>query len=155
MKASPRQQRLLLDLQALDNSLARLKKQRAALPQRAELAAMQGERSAAKDAFMALQRELDTQNADIERLESDIELVRQRIKRDNELSAASSSPKEAQALQAALDSGRTRTVGVGRDVKVLLHYATAALDDTGAVLLRNDIYGYDAAIVAALDAPVR
>ena len=79
MKASPRQQRLLLDLQALDNSLARLKKQRAALPQRAELAAMQGERSAAKDAFMALQRELDTQNADIERLESDIELVRQGI----------------------------------------------------------------------------
>ena len=46
-------------------------------------------------------------------------------------------------------------MGVGRDVKVLLHYATAALDDTGAVLLRNDIYGYDAAIVAALDAPVR
>ena len=103
MKASPRQQRLLLDLQALDNSLARLKKQRAALPQRAELAAMQGERSAAKDAFMALQRELDTQNADIERLESDIELVRQRIKRDNELSAASSSVKEAQALQTELE----------------------------------------------------
>ena len=59
----------------------------------------------------------------------------------------------AQALQAALDSGRTRTVDVGRDVKVLLHYATAALDEAGRVLLRNDIYGYDAAIVAALDAP--
>ena len=103
MKASPRQQRLLLDLQALDNSLARLKKQRGDLPQRAKLAAMQGERAAAKDAFMALQRELDTQNADIERLESDIELVRQRIKRDNELSAASSSVKEAQALQAELE----------------------------------------------------
>jgi hypothetical protein len=103
MKASPRQQRLLLDLQALDNSLARLKKQRNALPQRAELTAMQGERAAAKDAFMSLQRELDTQHADIARLESDIELVRQRIKRDNELSAASSSAKEAQALQAELE----------------------------------------------------
>ena len=80
----------------------RLKKQRNALPQRAELAAMQGERAAAKDAFMTLQRELDTQNADIERLESDVELVRQRIKRDNELSAASSSVKEAQALQLSL-----------------------------------------------------
>ena len=30
--------------------------------------------------------------------------------------------------------------------------ATAALDEAGRVLLRNDIYGYDAAIVAALDA---
>ena len=59
----------------------------------------------------------------------------------------------AQALQAALDSGRTRSVDVGRDVKVLLHYATAALDEAGKVLLRNDIYGYDAAIVAALDTP--
>ena len=120
MKASPRQQRLLLDLQALDNSLARLKKQRAALPQRAELAAMQGERSAAKDAFMALQRELDTQNADIERLESDIELVRQRIKRDNELSAASSSPKEAQALQAELETlGRRQNELEERELELM------------------------------------
>ena len=81
-----------------------------------------------------------------------------RVERPAELAAlllADAERWSAQALQAALDSGRTRTVGVGRDVKVLLHYATAALDDTGAVLLRNDIYGYDAAIVSALDAPVR
>lgn len=81
-----------------------------------------------------------------------------RVEKPAELAAlllADAERWSAQALQAALDSGRTRTVGVGRDVKVLLHYATAALDDTGAVLLRNDIYGYDAAIVAALDAPVR
>lgn len=120
MKASPRQQRLLLDLQALDNSLARLKKQRAALPQRAELAAMQGERGAAKDTFMALQRELDTQNADIERLESDIDLVRQRIKRDNELSAASSSVKEAQALQAELEVlGRRQSELEDRELELM------------------------------------
>ncbi|MDI6024280.1 hypothetical protein QBL02_12085 [Leucobacter sp. UT-8R-CII-1-4] len=104
MKASPRQQRLLLDLQALDNSLARLKKRRVQLPQRAELAGMQGELTAAKEVFMAAQRELDTQNADIERLESDIDVVRQRIQRDNELSAASQSAKEAQALQTELET---------------------------------------------------
>lgn len=120
MKASPRQQRLLLDLQALDNSIARLKKQRGALPQRAELAAMQGKRTAAKDAFMAVQRELDTQNADIERLESDIELVRQRIKRDNELSAASSSAKEAQALQAELETlGRRQVELEDRELELM------------------------------------
>lgn len=61
----------------------------------------------------------------------------------------------AQALQAALDGGRTRTVGVGREVKVLLHYATAALDESGRLQLRNDIYDYDRAIVAALDTPAR
>ncbi len=81
-----------------------------------------------------------------------------RLERPAELAAlllADAARWSAQALQAALERGRTRTVGVGRDVKVLLHYATAALDDTGAVLLRNDISGYAATIVAALDAPVR
>lgn len=58
----------------------------------------------------------------------------------------------AETLQAALDSGRTRTVPVGRDVRVLLHYSTAALDETGRLLLRNDIYEHDPAIVEALDA---
>ncbi len=61
----------------------------------------------------------------------------------------------AEALDSALDSGRTRTVGVGREVTVLLHYSTASLDETGALQLRNDIYNYDPAIVAALDAPLR
>lgn len=60
-----------------------------------------------------------------------------------------------QALQAALDGGRTRTVGVGRDVRVLLHYSTAAVDEAGRLQLRNDIYDRDRAIVAALDTPVR
>lgn len=60
---------------------------------------------------------------------------------------------DAAALETALASGRTRTVGVGRDVTVLLHYATAALDDSGRLQLRNDIYDYDGDIVAALAAP--
>jgi len=120
MKASPRQQRLLLDLQALDNSLARLKKRRVQLPQRAELASMQGELTAAKEVFMAAQRELDTQNADIERLESDIEVVRQRIKRDHELSAASQSAKEAQALQAELETlGRRQSALEDRELELM------------------------------------
>lgn len=56
----------------------------------------------------------------------------------------------AEALDAALDSGRTRTVGVGRDVTVLLHYSTAGLDEHGQLQLRNDIYDHDSAIVDAL-----
>jgi hypothetical protein len=56
------------------------------------------------------------------------------------------------ALEAALASGRTRTVGVGRDVTVLLHYSTAGLDESGRLQLRNDIYDYDRAILDALAA---
>lgn len=104
MKASPRQQRLLLELQALDTIGPRLKRRREQLPERAELAAMHEETQAAKQAFLQVQRELDTQTADIARLESDIETVRARRHRDDELLAASTSPKEAQALQGELET---------------------------------------------------
>ncbi|MBK0418107.1 hypothetical protein JD276_03565 [Leucobacter sp. CSA1] len=104
MKASPRQQQLLLDLQELDNAEARLRRKRQQLTERAELEALGGEHTSAKERFMAAQRELDAQRAEIDRLESDVELVRQRRARDNELIAASTSSKEAQALQSELDA---------------------------------------------------
>lgn len=104
MKASPRQQQLLLDLQDLDNQLARFARKKRQLPERAELEAMQQETTTAREVFMSMQRELDTQNAEIERIESDIDVVRQRIRRDDALIAESKSPKEAQALQNELDT---------------------------------------------------
>lgn len=103
MKATPAQQQRLLDLQELDTAIARLRRRREQLPERAELAGLQGELTAAKEAFMAVQRELDTQNAEIARFESDVETVRARRERDNRLLAVSTSPKEAQALQDELD----------------------------------------------------
>lgn len=104
MKASPRQQQLLLELQALDNTGPRLHRRSEQLPERAALTEMQGEAAAAKDAFMELQRELDGQTAEIARLESDIETVRARRHRDDEMLAVSTSPKEAQALQHELET---------------------------------------------------
>ncbi len=141
MKASPRQQQLLLDLQELDNTIARLKRRRSQLPERAQLAAMQGEAVEAKDAFMAVQREIDAQQADIARLESDIELVAQRIKRDNDLLAVSSSSKEAQALQGELDTLQRRR-GELEDRELELMEANEATqaryDDASAVLAGVD-----------------
>lgn len=104
MKASPRQQRLLLDLQDHDNLLARLRRKRQQLAERAELGALQGELTEVKSAFMAVQRELDAQSADIARLENDVETVRQRRRRDAHLLAESTSAKEAQALQGEIDA---------------------------------------------------
>lgn len=104
MKASPRQQQLLLDLQELDNTLARLRRRRQQLPERAQIAELQGEAATAKESFMAVQRELDAQTADIARLEDDIATVRARRVRDDQLLAASTSPKEAQALQGELET---------------------------------------------------
>lgn len=104
MKASPRQQQLLLELQDFDHAEARLRRRRVQLPEREQLAAMEGEHRAAKQAFMEVQRELDAQSAEIARLESDVDTVRQRRERDESLLSVSTSPKEAQALQSELET---------------------------------------------------
>lgn len=109
MKASPRQQRLLLELQTLDTRIASLRRQRKTLPERTELAGLASEITAAKARFMEAQRVLDAQGAEIERVESDIALVRQRRERDEQLLAASTSSKEAVALQAELEQLARRT----------------------------------------------
>ena len=56
----------------------------------------------------------------------------------------------AETLAAELDRGATRTIVVGRETPVLLLYFTAWLDETGSVQLREDIYDYDEALIAAL-----
>lgn len=108
MKASPRQQSLLLDLQELDTTIVRLRRRREQIPELAELAALETEASETRDQFMTAQRELDTQRAELERIESDVALVEQRRTRDDELLAVSTSSKEAQALQSELDTLRRR-----------------------------------------------
>ena len=141
MKASPAQQQRLLDLQDLDTAIARLRRRRDQLPERAELAGLQGELTAAKEAFMAVQRELDTQNAEIARFESDVETVRARRERDTQLLSASTSPKEAQALQDELDTlARRQSELEDRELELM-----AANEDTQAA--------FDAAtqVLAAVD----
>ncbi|WP_341649694.1 L,D-transpeptidase family protein [Thauera humireducens] len=60
-----------------------------------------------------------------------------------------------EALEAALAGGKTRSVPVAREIPVLLHYATAGLDEEGRFQFRPDIYDRDAAVLAALNAAPR
>lgn len=104
MKATPAQQLRLLELQSLDTTLARLQRRRKQLPERAPLAALQGDLATAKNQYMTVQRELDVQSADIARVEDDVETVRARRERDDQLLTATSSSKEIQALQSELET---------------------------------------------------
>jgi murein L,D-transpeptidase YcbB/YkuD len=56
----------------------------------------------------------------------------------------------AETLTAAIGTGKTRTVPVGRDMPVMLLYYTAEADVGGAVSFRKDIYSRDARVLAAL-----
>lgn len=55
------------------------------------------------------------------------------------------------ALEAAISTGKTRTVLLKEPIPVLILYWTAAVDADGRVTFRPDIYGRDPAVIHALD----
>lgn len=112
MKASVRQQQLLLALQELDTQLARCSRKLARLPEREEISQLAAVRQSAKEKLMSAQREADVLSADLQRLASDVEMMAQRRARDEELLQNSSSVKEIQALQDELAKLGTRTAEV-------------------------------------------
>lgn len=120
MKASVRQQLALLELQEHDHSLARLARRRASLPERALLEELDLEVAAAKTSFMEAQRTLDEQLAEVAKIDDDVRLVTERKARDEQLLSASTSPKEAQALQAELETlGRRQRELEDRELELM------------------------------------
>ncbi|MEV0156150.1 C4-type zinc ribbon domain-containing protein [Micromonospora sp. NPDC050686] len=105
MKADPKDQRRLLDLQAIDTSLAQLAHRRRSLPEKAELEGLARELSALEDERVRAQVAVDDLDRDIARLEKDIEQVRARKDKDQaRLTAGSGPARELEALQHELAS---------------------------------------------------
>jgi len=105
VKADPKVQRRLLDLQAIDTALAQLAHRRRSLPERAELEALARELSALEDERVRAQVAVDDLDRDIARLEKDIDQVRARKSKDEARLAAGTGPaRELEAIQHELAS---------------------------------------------------
>ena len=105
MKADPPVQRRLLDLQAIDTTLAQLAHRRRSLPERAELEALARELSGLEDQRVRAQVAVDDLDRDIARLEKDVDQVRLRKNKDEARLAAGTGPaRELEALQHELVS---------------------------------------------------
>ncbi|MEU8045882.1 C4-type zinc ribbon domain-containing protein [Micromonospora echinofusca] len=105
MKADPQVQRRLLDLQAIDTSLAQLAHRRRSLPERAELDALARELSALEDERVRAQVAVDDLDRDIARMEKDVDQVRARkAKNEARLAAGTGPARELEALQHELVS---------------------------------------------------
>ncbi|WP_431907116.1 zinc ribbon domain-containing protein [Micromonospora carbonacea] len=105
MKADPKVQRRLLDLQAIDTTLAQLAHRRRTLPELAELEALARELSALEDERVRAQVAVDDLDRDIARIEKDVDQVRARKSKDEARLAAGSGPaRELEALQHELVS---------------------------------------------------
>jgi len=105
VKADPAVQRRLLDLAEVDAELSRLAHRRRTLPEHAELTAAEAAVREAKDKLVEVETAAGDLDRDIRRLERDVEGVRARTERDNQLLAGSGiSAKQATELQHELET---------------------------------------------------
>lgn len=108
LKASPDDQALLLDLQALDTKLAQLDHRAANLPEHATLDGLVTELTALRARDAELSGALEDVTLELSRIEADVKVVETRIARDSERLASSSSVKDVAAFEQELSALRKR-----------------------------------------------
>ncbi len=101
---------MLLDLQAIDSTLDQLAHRKANLPEVAELAQLASEQADIKDSIVGASTQASDVRREQDKLESDIEQVRQRMDRDQKRldEGSVSSAKELESLQHEIASLQRR-----------------------------------------------
>ncbi|GAA2562334.1 zinc ribbon domain-containing protein [Pseudonocardia hydrocarbonoxydans] len=153
MKAEPAVQRRLLDLADVDTELTRLAHRRTSLPEHAELTAAEAAVRTAKDAVVEAETNAGDLDRDIRRIERDVEGVRTRTARDNQLLAGSGiGARQATELQHELETlARRQSVLEDEQLEIMeqrealeahLGHARATLDaaekEVAVILERRD-----------------
>lgn len=104
MKASVDHQRRLLDLADLDARRARLQHQANNMPEQRALKGLDQARGEHRQWVAKTTGELEDAQAELRRLQSDVEVVEQRLARDRERLEHSSSVKDIQGLEAEIET---------------------------------------------------
>lgn len=132
MKADPEAQRRLLDLQAIDTTLAQLAHRRKNLPELAQLDKLAREISARSDERVRAQVDVDDLDRDIAKQEREVDTVRQRLAKDRQrLDEGRLPAKELTAIEHEIGALQRRQSDL-EDVEIELmerrEVAQAALD---------------------------
>lgn len=106
MKADPAVQRRLLDLAEVDAELNRIQHRRGTLPELEEIGRAERDHQVKRDALVSAQTAFGDLDAEVQRLESEIEQVRARDKRDRAVldSGSPGSSKQVEGLNQELDT---------------------------------------------------
>lgn len=105
MKADPSRQRALLEVQALDTTLAQLEHRRATLPEHARLRELAVELEAAQSEVVRTATAHEDVQRELRKADSDVQMVRDRVARDQRrLDVGVGSAKDLQGIQHELES---------------------------------------------------
>ncbi len=108
LKASPEDQTVLLELQAIDTKLQQLAHKATSLPELATISTLSAEAEQVRLAGVDDGGAVEDAKTELKRVESDVEVVEARIKRDTERLETSSSVKDVAGLETELTSLRKR-----------------------------------------------
>ena len=108
LKASPDDQAFLLDLQAIDTKLQQLAHKAKTLPEHEMIVALKAEAEEARRGGVTDSGALEDARTELKRVESDVEIVEARIKRNTERLESTSSVKDIAGLESELTSLRKR-----------------------------------------------
>jgi len=117
VKATPENQRTLLEIADLDRRLLQSERARTQPSQGARINELAGVRKQQLGELTALTGVLDDARAELKRIESDVALATQRRDRDGERLATATDPKQAQALENEIDS-LTRRISMIEDTEL-------------------------------------
>ena len=121
MKADPKAQLRLLDLQAADTALAQLAHRRDHLPELAELAAADERIAALRDDVVRAETEVGDLDREQKRVDRDVEQVRARADKDRaRLQSGAAGAKELESLQHEVESlSRRQTTLEDQELEVM------------------------------------
>ena len=108
MKASPTQQADLLSLSNLDLEITRGRVALAGLTNGEAFSELRAAQRAAASSLIDSRNQLDSVELELKRAEADLALVEQRIEKDNQRLNQTSSSKDAQGIQAELETLKKR-----------------------------------------------
>ncbi len=161
MKADPAVQRRLLDLAEVDAELSRLGHRRRTLPEHGELVEAEAAVRAAKDKLVEVETAAGDLDRDIRRLEKDVDGVRTRTERDNQmLAGAGIGAKQAADLHHELETlARRRSVLEDEELEVMEQREAVGVDlehsrgllETAEQMI-NEIIGRRDTAIADIDA---
>src|SRR5579875_508766 len=129
--APPEVQARLLELQALDDEMGRIAAHRRRLQQGGDLASATAEQTALRRRAADERGVLEDLRLRLKRIESDVEVVEQRLTRDRGRLNATSSPKDAQGLEQEIAS-LIRRRGALEDEELELMEALEAAESAAA-----------------------
>ena len=133
MKASPSDQRQIIDVAAFDQKTTALNHTAATLPEIAELATLTTKSHNARDLRIAAETELSDVKRELLRAEVDVEQIVMRITRDEaRLSGGSASPKELEQLQhevGTLNARRSELEEIELEIMMRVDEIKARIDE--------------------------